>query len=323
MRSLRVLLVGISLVVLLGLPAIGFADGPKDPVREPGSGAQVTLPGGTNVALPAAIPGAKMGTLGNADACVYYNSSGATVITGYVDPIHYEYNSMATWPIVAPLGLPVGATLWQIDAYGYTIGATNQSWQLVDQDTSTGADAGADSLPITSTGPGLVQSTKTFTSGLTLAAGHSWFIDLVGTSSASGFVGAVVQYTLPTLSFVPITPTRVLDTRNGTGGLSGPFTNHVARSFQVTGGSSGVPAGAKAVTGNLTVTGQTSAGYLYIGPVAMNDPTSSTLNFPAGDDRANGVTVALSATGSLSITFVAPSNGPSAQAIFDVTGYYQ
>ena len=32
-----------------------------------------------------------------------------------------------------------------------------------------------------------------------------------------------------------ITPTRVLDTRNGTGGLSGPFTNHAARAFTVSG----------------------------------------------------------------------------------------
>jgi outer membrane protein assembly factor BamB len=119
-----------------------------------------------------------------------------------------------------------------------------------------------------------------------------------------------------------ITPTRVLDTRNGTGGLSGPFTNHAARTFQVTGGSSGVPAGAAAVTGNLTVTGQTSSGYLFIGPIATNNPTSSTLNFPVGDDRANAVTVALGAGGTLSITFVAPTNGPTAQAIFDVTGYF-
>jgi hypothetical protein len=119
-----------------------------------------------------------------------------------------------------------------------------------------------------------------------------------------------------------ITPTRVLDTRNGTGGLSGPFTNHAARTFQVTGGSSGVPANATAVTGNLTVTGQTSSGYLYIGPVANNNPTSSTLNFPVGDDRANAAIVQLGAGGTLSITFVAPSNGPTAQAIFDVTGYF-
>ncbi|HJX52296.1 MAG TPA: hypothetical protein VJ801_05975 [Polyangia bacterium] len=119
-----------------------------------------------------------------------------------------------------------------------------------------------------------------------------------------------------------LTPVRLLDTRNGTGGLSGPFTNHAARTFQATGGTSGVPANATAVTGNLTVTGQTSSGYFSIGPVATNNPGSSTLNFPVGDDRANAVTVALGAGGTLSITFVAPSNGPTAQAIFDVTGYF-
>jgi hypothetical protein len=122
--------------------------------------------------------------------------------------------------------------------------------------------------------------------------------------------------------YVPLNPTRLLDTRNGTGGLSGPFTNHAARTFGVSGGSSGVPSGATAVTGNLTVTGQTSSGYLFIGPVATNNPGSSTLNFPVGDDRANAVTVALSGTGTLSITFVAPSNGPTVHAIFDVTGCF-
>jgi hypothetical protein len=77
------------------------------------------------------------------------------------------------------------------------------------------------------------------------------------------------------------------------------------------------------VTGNLTVTGQTSIGYLFIGPVATNNPTSSTLNFPLGDDRANGVTVALSgAGGSLWVTYAAPTLGPTAQVIFDVTGYF-
>ena len=44
-------------------------------------------------------------------------------------------------------------------------------------------------------------------------------------------------------------------------------------------------------TGNLTVTGQTTAGFLYIGPVAMVKPGSSTLNFPISDSRANGVNV--------------------------------
>ena len=117
-----------------------------------------------------------------------------------------------------------------------------------------------------------------------------------------------------------LTPARILDTRYGTG-LSGAFNSHVARTFTVR-GHGGVPSNATAVTGNLTVTGQSSAGFLFAGPIAMNNPTSSTLNFPMGDDRANAVTVALSSSGTLSITYAAATSGPTAQVIFDVTGYF-
>jgi hypothetical protein len=59
-----------------------------------------------------------------------------------------------------------------------------------------------------------------------------------------------------------------------------------------------------------------------MGPVATNNPSSSTLNFPVGDDRANAVSVSVGAGGTLSVTYVAPSLGPTAEAIFDVTGYF-
>jgi uncharacterized membrane protein YoaK (UPF0700 family) len=117
-----------------------------------------------------------------------------------------------------------------------------------------------------------------------------------------------------------LTPTRILDSRDHTGGL-GTFSSHVAQTFTVI-GHGGVPANATAVTGNVTVTGQTSGGFLSIGPVAMNNPTSSTLNFPVGDDRANAVTVALGTGGTLSVTYAASTLGPSAQVIFDVTGFF-
>jgi serine protease inhibitor ecotin len=122
-------------------------------------------------------------------------------------------------------------------------------------------------------------------------------------------------------TYFALNPTRVLDSRNGTG-LSGPLGSHVARTFGATGGTSGVPASATAITGNLTVTQQTSLGFLYIGPDAAADPTSSTLNFPKGDDRANAVTVALRVGGSLSVTYAAPTLGPTAQVVLDVTGYF-
>jgi len=118
-------------------------------------------------------------------------------------------------------------------------------------------------------------------------------------------------------TYVPLTPSRILDTRVGNG-LSGPFSAQSPRTFQVS-GRGGVPASAVAVTGNLTVTNQSAAGYVYLGPNPTASPTSSTVNFPAGDTRANGVTVALGAGGTLSATF---GYAGTTDLVFDVTGYF-
>ena len=120
-------------------------------------------------------------------------------------------------------------------------------------------------------------------------------------------------------SFFPLTPARLLDSRAGTG-LSGAFGAGSPRTFQVT-GQGGVPGNATAVTGNLTVTAQSKAGYVALGPNPVANPASSTLNFPLGDSRANGVTVALGAGGTLSATYVAPA-GATTHLVFDVTGYF-
>jgi hypothetical protein len=164
--------------------------------------------------------------------------------------------------------------------------------------------------------------------GVTVALGAGGTLSVTFVAPAPGPVAHVIfdvtGYFTPDASgatYVPFTPNRILDTRSGTG-LSGGFSSHLARTFGVS-GIGVLPPYATAVTGNLTVTGQTGNGYLFIGPAATNDPTSSTLNFPRGDDRANGVTVALGAGGTLSVTFVAPAAGPTTQVVFDVTGYFQ
>ena len=133
-----------------------------------------------------------------------------------------------------------------------------------------------------------------------------------------GGFGATSPVATSPSTYVALSPARLLDTRVGNG-LSGAFSAGVARTFQVT-GRGGVPANAIAVSGNLTVTGQTAAGYVYLGPLPTPSPSSSTLNFPLGDDRANAVTVALSPTGSLSATYAAAAG--STQLVFDVTGYF-
>ena len=70
------------------------------------------------------------------------------------------------------------------------------------------------------------------------------------------------------------------------------------RTFQVTNRNPSnpalnVPNSAVGVTGNLTVDKQTAYGYLSLTPTPTNAPTTSTLNFPMGDTRANSVQGAL------------------------------
>lgn len=123
-----------------------------------------------------------------------------------------------------------------------------------------------------------------------------------------------------TYNAMPADPVRVLDSRTGTG-LSGPIPANVNQTFPVA-GQAGIPAGATAITGNLTVAGQTGPGFVTLAtdPPPTN-PTTSTINFPAGDTRANGLTIKLSATGSLSAVYKAAA-GRTTHLILDVTGYY-
>jgi PKD repeat protein len=119
-------------------------------------------------------------------------------------------------------------------------------------------------------------------------------------------------------TFYEKTPVRVLDSRVGTG-LSGAFLPSIPRTLSVA-GANGIPAAARAITGNLTVVGQTRAGYLSITPNPTATPTTSTINFPVGDTRANGVTVPLNGSGDLSIVYKA--SGGTAHVVLDVTGYF-
>ena len=162
--------------------------------------------------------------------------------------------------------------------------------------------------------------------GLTNGTSYTFTVtasNYAGTGAASApSNGAVPQPS----TYYPITPTRLLDSRTGPG-FTGVLYSRCPRTFVVTGGA--IPDDATAVTGNLTVTNQSSQGWLYVGPEPLGNPGSSTLNFPSGDDRANNVTVALGSTtvdgvakGSLSVTFVAPGSGTT-HAVFDVTGYYR
>jgi uncharacterized membrane protein YoaK (UPF0700 family) len=249
----------------------------------------------------------------------YYGSGGYTAAAGSAMPVSVGSTDVGGINVQMPAAVPGKPTA--VTATGGN-GSALVSW--------TGpADNGnpITAYTVTSSPDGkacTTSATSCTVSGLTSGQPYTFTVtatNAAGTGPASD-PSSSITVNLIGATYHALTPTRILDSRDGYWiGLAGAFSSHVARTFQVT-GRGGVPANATAVTGNLTVTGQTAAGFLYVGPNAMNDPTSSTLNFPTGDDRANAVTVALGAGGTLSVTYAAPTLGPTAQVIFDVTGYF-
>jgi hypothetical protein len=121
--------------------------------------------------------------------------------------------------------------------------------------------------------------------------------------------------------FHAVQPGRVLDSRIPLG--AGVFHSRTKQTFTVA-GLAGVPSEAVAVTGNVTVVDQTAGGYVSLSPFLTPgvQPTTSTINLPGGDIRANGVTIPLSAGGTLDAEYWTGSTSDTAQVIFDVTGYF-
>ena len=121
-------------------------------------------------------------------------------------------------------------------------------------------------------------------------------------------------------AFVPITPTRILDTRQS--GQGGPFVHGQTCSLQVT-GTSAVPMGAVAVAMNVTVTQPSGTGYVTVWQSDKSQPNTSNLNFVAGEDVPNLVTIGVSGAGQISIYDYLYAETGTVHVIVDVVGWYQ
>ena len=117
-------------------------------------------------------------------------------------------------------------------------------------------------------------------------------------------------------AFKAVTPTRVLDTRHNTGS-TGPVASGATVHLQITGGV--VPSGASAVVVNVTVTQPTRAGNITVYPDLNSAPTSSNLNFVAGQTIPNLVEVGIGSNGKIALT---NNSGGTVQLLADIAGYY-
>ena len=95
--------------------------------------------------------------------------------------------------------------------------------------------------------------------------------------------------------YTPVTPARLMDTRDGTGG-SGRLAAGDTVTLQV-GGVAGVPAGVQAVSLNVTSVDPGAAGYVTVYACGGQRPVVSNLNPQPGRVRPNLVVVPVSADG--------------------------
>jgi hypothetical protein len=154
-------------------------------------------------------------------------------------------------------------------------------------------------------------------------AGHTIYLAFVGITGCAGSgtgwflddVNVTGCRLVPPLSFYTVTPCRVFDTRTGAHLSAG------INPFQV-GGQCGIPLGAKAVAAIVTIVAPQSAGFLTVYPGDGQLPLASTINFAAGQVRANNAMLPLAGDGSGTIKVYAAING-SADLLLDVTGYFQ
>ena len=122
----------------------------------------------------------------------------------------------------------------------------------------------------------------------------------------------------PQGAYVPLAPSRILDTRLGVGAPQAPVGPGTTLGLQIV-GRAGIPAGAvAAVVLNVTVTDPSSVSFLTAWPGGTSRPLASNLNYRAGQTVPNLVVVPVGADGTVQLFTYAGS----ADVVADVAGWY-
>jgi hypothetical protein len=136
------------------------------------------------------------------------------------------------------------------------------------------------------------------------------------------FATASNRYTLHVSSpdaalYVPLSPARILDTRDATGGPPAKITAGSSRTVNVT-GVGGVPAtGVGAVVLNATAVNATANTFVTVHPNGEPRPTASTFNPRPGGVIANEIIAKVGTNGQVQVY----NNAGSVDIIFDVVGW--
>jgi len=142
-------------------------------------------------------------------------------------------------------------------------------------------------------------------------------IDTNGYFAVPGSVGA--------LSFYPVKPCRVVDTRSGQGtsGELGPpcMAGGATRTFTFPASPCSIPANARAYSLNFTVVPTGPLSYLSAWSTGQSQPVVSTLNSASGKILANAAIVPAGTNGAINVYTLTQGNS-STDVVIDVNGYF-
>jgi Tol biopolymer transport system component len=228
-------------------------------------------------------------------------------------------------PAAGTIDLRVTGALTTADGSSITVPADARA--VVLNVTATGATSGTDIrvYPVTSAGgvPEVsnlnVRAGQTVPNLVTVAVGEGGLVRLRNAAGSVNLIADLAGYYSPTATgrFVPVSPSRFLDTRSGTGGAPIPVTAEGFVDLKVA-GTRGVPAGATAAVLNLTGTGVTATTDVRAFPVgASSVPTVSNLNLVRGTTRANSAIVKTGTDGRIRVR----NGAGSVNLIGDLAGY--
>ena len=124
------------------------------------------------------------------------------------------------------------------------------------------------------------------------------------------------------MGYLTLQPCRVVDTRRPVAPNGGPVLAGLQTRVFVMAGTCGIPSTAKALSLNVTVTQPSAGGYVTLFPAGQPLPLTSSINYAAGQTRANNAIISVDATGRMA-AFAGVPTGGTVHVIIDVVGYFQ